>query len=102
MPIELEVPSLRIMAECQITEADWQQNRFEELVLFDERRLNALYHIQGYQRRIARAFNKKVRSRNLREGDLVLKDSRAPIHDPRGKFRPNWTGPYLIKSIWLG
>ncbi|KAL7202418.1 hypothetical protein ACSBR1_033985 [Camellia fascicularis] len=24
------------------------------------------------------------------------------MHDPRGKFRPNWTGPYIIKSIWLG
>ncbi|KAL7182059.1 hypothetical protein ACSBR1_040891 [Camellia fascicularis] len=46
--------------------------------------------------------NKKVKSRNLKEGDLVLKDNRAPIHDPRGKFRPNWTGPYIIKSIWSG
>ncbi|KAL7199446.1 hypothetical protein ACSBR2_021672 [Camellia fascicularis] len=36
----------------------------------------------------------------LKEGDLVLKDNRAPIHDPRGKFRPNWTSPYIIKSIW--
>ena len=36
------------------------------------------------------------------EGDLVLKDNRAPIHAPRGKFRPNWTGPYIIKSIWSG
>ena len=71
-------------------------------MLFDERRLKALYHVQGYQRRIARAFNKKVKSRNLKEGDLVLKDNRAPIHDPRGKFRPNWTGPYIIKSIWSG
>ena len=71
-------------------------------MLFDERRLKALYHVQGYQRRIARAFNKKVKSRNTKEGDLVLKDNRAPIHDPRGKFRPNWTGPYIIKSIWSG
>ena len=71
-------------------------------MLFDERRLKALYHIQGYQRRIARAFNKKVKSRNLKKGDLVLKDNRAPIHDPRGKFRPNWTGPYIIKAIWSG
>lgn len=102
LPIEIEVPSLRVLAECQIAEADWQQNRFEELMLFDERRLKALYHIQGYQRRIARAFNKKVKSRNLKEGDLVLKDNQAPIHDPRGKFRPNWTGPYIIKSIWSG
>ena len=38
----------------------------------------------------------------LKKGDLVLKDNRAPIHDPRGKFRPNWTGPYIIKSIWSG
>ncbi|KAL7252703.1 hypothetical protein ACSBR1_007297 [Camellia fascicularis] len=22
--------------------------------------------------------------------------------DPRGKFKPNWTGPYIIKSIWSG
>ena len=71
-------------------------------MLFDERRLKELYHVQGYQRRIARAFNKKVKSRNLKEGDLVLKDNRAPIHDPRGKFRPNWTGLYIIKSIWSG
>ena len=71
-------------------------------MLFDERRLKALYHVQGYQRRIVRAFNKKVKSRNVKEGDLVLKDNRAPIHDPKGKFRPNWTGPYIIKSIWSG
>ncbi|KAL7204287.1 hypothetical protein ACSBR2_017370 [Camellia fascicularis] len=31
---------------------------------------------------------------------MVLKDNRATIHDPRGKFGPNWTGPYIIKSIW--
>ena len=71
-------------------------------MLFDERRLKALYHVQGYQRRISRAFNKKVKSKNLKEGDLVLKDNWAPIHNPRGKFRPNWTGPYIIKSIWSG
>ncbi|KAL7208087.1 hypothetical protein ACSBR1_029947 [Camellia fascicularis] len=33
---------------------------------------------------------------------MVLKDNRAPIHDPRSKFRPNWAGPYIIKSIWSG
>ncbi|KAL7197267.1 hypothetical protein ACSBR2_019866 [Camellia fascicularis] len=32
----------------------------------------------------------------------MLKDNQAPIHDPRRKFRPNWTGPYIIKSIWSG
>ena len=102
LPIELEVPSLRTMIECEIQEAEWLSNRFEELMLFDERRLRALYHIQGYQRRIARAFNKKVKCRNLTEGDMVLKEIRAPVYDPRGKFRPKWSGPYIIKTILSG
>ncbi|KAL7181763.1 hypothetical protein ACSBR1_040630 [Camellia fascicularis] len=33
---------------------------------------------------------------------MVLKDNRAPIHDPRGKFKPNWTSSYIIKAIWSG
>jgi hypothetical protein len=102
LPIELEIPSLRIMAESGIDEAEWQNARFEELMLFDERRLKALYHVQGYQRRIARAFNKKVKSRDLQEGDMVLKEIRAPVFYPRGKFRPKWAGPYIIKKILSG
>ena len=102
LPIELKVPSLRVMVESEVSEAEWQNARFEELMLFDERRLKALYHVQGYQRRIARAFNKKVKSRDLQEGDMVLKEIRAPVFDPRGKFRPKWAGPYIIKKILSG
>jgi hypothetical protein len=102
LPIELEVPSLRVMAEQGISEAEWISGRFEELMLFDERRLRALYHIQGYQRRIARAFNKKVKPRDLQEGDMVVKEIRAPVFDLRGKFRPKWAGPYIIKTILSG
>jgi hypothetical protein len=102
LPIELEVPSLRVIAEQGINEAEWISGRFEELMLFDERRLRALYHIQGYQRRIARAFNKKVKPRDLREGDMVVKEIRAPVFDLRGKFRPKWAGPYIIKTILSG
>ncbi|XP_074299695.1 uncharacterized protein LOC141630844 [Silene latifolia] len=52
------------------------------------------------QKRIERAFNKKVKAPGIKEGDLVLKSVRAllPV-DPRGKFKPNWTGPKLVKKI---
>ena len=30
---------------------------------------------------------------------MVLKQSRAIVFDPRGKFRPNWKGPYLVKIV---
>ena len=51
---------------------------------------------------MARAFNKKVKPRNLKEGDLVLKEFKAPVFDPRGKFKPNWVGPYVIKTLSSG
>ncbi|XP_058181172.1 uncharacterized protein LOC131299603 [Rhododendron vialii] len=101
LPIELEVPNLRTMIECEVQDEECLSNRFEELMLFDERRLRAVYHIQGYQRRIARAFNKKVKRRDLSEGDMVLKEIRAPIYDPRGKFRPKWSGHTSSRSSYL-
>jgi hypothetical protein len=51
---------------------------------------------------MTQAFNKRVEIRNLKEGDLVLKELRAPVFDPRGKFKPNWAGPYVIKTIMTG
>ena len=48
---------------------------------------------------MARAFRKRVRPRPLWIGDLVLKVIKGLIRDPRGKFRPNWSGPYFIKEL---
>ncbi|KAL6311826.1 hypothetical protein AAG906_025786 [Vitis piasezkii] len=48
---------------------------------------------------MARAFKKRVRPRPLHVGDLVLKVIRGLIRDPRGKFRPNWSGPYFIREL---
>ena len=59
----------------------------------------SVYQTQVYQKRIARAFNKKVRPNKIKEGDLVLKQSRSLAIDPRGKFKLNWEGPFLVKKI---
>ena len=88
---EIEAESLRIILESQILEAKWVKARYEQLILTDEKRLKALYHIQGYQRRMAQDFNKKVKPRNLKEGDLDLKEVRAPVFNPR---------PYVIKTLF--
>ena len=34
-------------------------------------------------------FFKKVKPGKIKVGDMVLKQSRAIVFDPRGKFRPN-------------
>ena len=99
LPVEMELKSLRIMMEAELPEQEWASARMEQLALLDEKRMRALYQTQLYQKRIARAFNKKVRPNKIKEGDLVLKQSRPLAIDPRGKFRPNWEGLFLVKKI---
>ena len=51
-----------------------------------------MYHSQLYQKIIARG--------KIKEGDLVLKITRPIMTDPRGKFKPNWKGPYLVRKLF--
>ena len=90
---------MRVALEQQILEADWAQARLDQLNLLDERRLRAADHVRAYQRKMACAFKKRVRPRPLRIGDLVLKVIKGLIRDPRGKFRPSWSGPYFIREL---
>ena len=71
LPIEVEIQSLKVLVETKVPEKDWVKARYEKLALIDKKRVRAQYHAQEYQKRIDRAFNKKVKPRNLKEGDLV-------------------------------
>ena len=102
LSIEVEIQSLRVLVETKVLEEDWAKARYEQLALIDEKRARAQYHAQGYQKRIARAFNKKVKPRNLKEGELVLKVLRNENFDLRGKMKPRWSRPFIIKKIMFG
>ena len=102
LPIEIGVCSLRTILESEISKADWLQSRNDQLCMLDEKRVKALYHIQGYQRRLRKAFDKKVRTRDLKLEDLMLKEIRALVQDANRKFKQNWVGPYIIKQIYSG
>ncbi len=65
LPIEVEIPSLRILKESGIDESDWIQSRLDQLNLLDEKRLAKACHRQLYQRRMARAFNKGIHPREF-------------------------------------
>ena len=49
-----------------------------------------------------KAFDKKVRPREFREGDLVLKKILSFQPDSRGKWAPNYEGPYVVKKVFSG
>ena len=101
LPVEIEMRSLRVTLEQQISETEWAQSHFDQLSLLDEGRLRAADHVQAYQRKMTRAFKKRVKPRPLQRGDLVLKILRGLAGDHRGKFRPTWIGPYIIRELTL-
>ena len=99
-PLEMEIPSLRVLKNAELDESDWAKVRFEQLNLVDEKRLAAICHHQLYQSRIARAYNKKVKPRIFKEGDLVLK--KISIREDQSKWTPNYEGPYVVKKAFSG
>ena len=63
--------------------------------------MKAICHGQLYQRRMMRAHDKKIRPRQFQEGELVLKRIPQNRQDFRGKWSPNWEGPYVMKKAFL-
>ncbi|RDY06368.1 hypothetical protein CR513_09656, partial [Mucuna pruriens] len=79
LPIEVEIPSLRVLAEVELNEAEWL-----------------------YQKRVKKAFDKKVRPRIFKKRDMVLKRVLPNLKDSRGKWAPNYEGPYVVKQAFSG
>ena len=60
----------------------------------------AVVHIASYNQRITNLYNKRVRQRAFRAGDLVLRRFFENMTDlATGKFQPNWEGPYMILRV---
>ncbi|RDX91778.1 Gypsy retrotransposon integrase-like protein 1, partial [Mucuna pruriens] len=102
LPVEVEIPSLRVLAEVELEEAEWIQQRLDQLNMIDVKRLNALCHGQLYQKRIKKAFDKKVRPHIFKEGDMVLKKILPNTKDQRGKWVPKYEGSYIVKHAFSG
>jgi len=102
LPVEVQIPSLRVLMDVKMQEAEWVRTRYEELSLIEEKRLAAICHGQLYQQRMKRAFDKKERPRVYHVGDMVLKRILPPQNDRRGKWTPNYEGPFVVKKVFSG
>ncbi len=102
LPIEVEIPFLRILKEARLDEMEWIQSRIDQLNLIDEKRLTAVCHGQLYQRRMARAFDKNVCPREFQLGDIVLRKVLPNQSDSQGKWSPTYKGSYVVKKAFSG
>ena len=70
-----------------------------QLDLVDEVRATAEQRLVRYQDRMAKHYNSRVRHRDFKVGDLVLRKVMGATRDPtQRKLSPNWEGPYRITS----
>nr|KYP63437.1 hypothetical protein KK1_018006 [Cajanus cajan] len=90
LPIEVEIPSLRVLMEAKLSMSEWVQSRLDQLNLIEEKRLDDICRGQTYQKMIKKTFDKKI-------GDLVLKKLLPAQKDKIGKWAPNYEGPYVVK-----
>jgi hypothetical protein len=74
----------------------------DELVDLDEERLKALEVLTRQKERVAKAYNKKVKSKAFNVGDLVWKVILPMDKKDRvlGKWFPNWEGPFKIIQVY--
>jgi len=102
LPLERQIPSLRLAIQEGLTEEENACLRLEELESLDEKRLEAQQSLECYQARLSRAFNKKVRLRSFQVGDQVLAVRRPIIisHKSKSKFTSKWDGPYVIQEVY--
>ena len=70
------------------------------LDLLEEKREQALKRAEDYHKKTVRYYDRRVKPRSHKPGDLVLKKLLPARKDPtHGKLGPNWEGSYIIALV---
>ncbi|RDY03019.1 hypothetical protein CR513_13448, partial [Mucuna pruriens] len=84
LPIEVEIPSIRVLAKAKLEETKWVQACYDQLNRIEEKKIGfpLSWSILSTPR------------------DLVLKKILPSQKDHRGKWTPNYEGPYEVKRAF--
>ncbi|GKV39077.1 hypothetical protein SLEP1_g46896 [Rubroshorea leprosula] len=97
IPVEIGVPSFRV---THFNEERNGQLLRENLDLLAEVREEARPRTLVYKQKLANFYNKQVRPRTFKIGDLVLRKAGLTGFETRfGKLAPNWEGPYAVAEV---
>jgi hypothetical protein len=99
LPIELEIPSLRIAIDSRWPVTESIRDRVLMLEGLSEARRLSAQHIETVQRRKKVAFDKCHKNRTLNPGTMVMLQDGKKLEFP-GKFDAIWLGPYWIMEVY--
>nr|KYP49086.1 hypothetical protein KK1_029208 [Cajanus cajan] len=102
LPIDINLQSIHIQKQNDLPIEDYWNLMYDELVSLEEERLIALQNLVQQKERIEKTYNKRVKVRDFRVGDLVLKVI-LPIDQKSRHLRKwsyNWEGPFIIEQVY--
>jgi hypothetical protein len=104
LPLEVQLPSLRVAIHEKITNDEQIRLRFQELDVFEEGRLQAIQNLEIYHQNMVRAYDKLVKKWVFQKGELVLILQRPIVvtHKTKGMFELKWEEPYIIEQVYDG
>ena len=101
MPMEYIVPSLKIAALTDLADEEIVQERLLHLLELEEDRFVAGFHQQVQKNREKAWHDRHIKSKAIKEGDLVLMYDSKFVRFPR-KFCMQWLGSYQVKHVTEG
>ena len=95
LPIEVNLDAYRIAKQNDLS-----------IVMYHDLMMDNIDEVTDvrFKARVAKAYNKKVRSKSFQVGELVWKTI-LPIGSKSnqfGKWSPNWEGPYKVVKVIFG
>ena len=92
LPVEINLGSLRYIKKDDLSSEDYKTLMGDNLDEVIDKRLKALEEIEKEKKRVAKAYNKRVKAKLFQVGDLVWKTILPLGTRSRefGKWSPSW------------
>jgi hypothetical protein len=103
LPVEVNLAAFRLAKQNNLVVNSYYALMMDNIDEVTDKRLEALVEIERDKRRVARAYNRKVKAKSFQVDDLVWKTI-LPIgtkSNKFGKWSPSWEGPYRITLSML-
>jgi len=104
LPVEVNLNAYRLAKQNDLSAIDYYNSMMDNIDEVTDKRLKALKEIEKDKLRVARAYNKKLKSKSFQVGDLVWKTI-LPLgmkSNKFGKWSSSWEGPYRIVKVIFG
>jgi hypothetical protein len=98
LPVEVNLGANRLAKQNNLSVESYYALMMDNIDEVTDKRMEALEEIVKDKRRVARAYNKRVKAKSFQVGDLVWKTI-LPIGSKNNKFdkwSPSWEGPYKV------